>query len=1148
MMSQMRGRVARAISAVICMAVCLLFIADEVGATESVLPRPYVGMHVGRGFDRGIENDLPLSFYGGEMDGMKVGYWAWSLKERGNVKGWGEELQKKPWVIHGEKLSELADGDYKIVIYASVPGKRTQYGSKWVRVFGKKKQSVIVEVAEQFETVKSEVVTSVMPVVRFAHSGTVTIDRGAASEVRLDVSGALPRGFKASAWAWSEVEKGTVSDWDQTIDPPNWKIDGRELAKLPLGRNKVQVAYRADGLGTKYLSQWVLVKETKIEGGVASEDEDGKIAVTKLPEFRFAQQRYEIDKGDAIDLMLMIKGGLPKDTKFGYWAWSQALNGNVAGWGKEMVGGNFVVKREDLNLLEPGQYKVMAYMSSSVDKTKYISCWMTVNEVVGSSIGGGDVVVVELEPVAMPQLSLANGVEYVKGDGKGLDIEVNGDLPSEFKLGYWAWSNELGKTVSNWGEVKDGGSWGVTAEEIAELPEGRNKIIFYMSAKDLTTAYTEKWVTVKKGEADPVDPNGPGVVEMPIVSFEDGQLMSLTKGAIGDLKLKVEGNLPTGFELGYWAWAESLGKSVPDWGKQDIAEPWVITGDLLEGLPSGRNKLIVYYSAPDLGTKYLQQWVEVKDVASGGTGDGSSQGSNGSGSGSGSTGGGTDGGNSNGSGSGNGSGDGTNSGGGSSNGGTGNGSNGGGNTGGGSGTNNGGVDDPFDGSIRDWDNARLPIRNGFLGMNLGAVTFWSDSWVWTNVFMQSTYRREENGWKIYEAMQGISGKMPDGEYTVEFDGDGEVECIVRDSGIQIRVKGDAKNIRVWAPDCGPGEKWAGYKFHPMFLERLKPFGTVRYMDWQLTNNSERVKWDNRTLPIEATQCDKPIAIELMIELANKLKFNPWFCMPHKADDEYVRQFAEMVREKLDPNLKVYVEYSNEVWNPAFKQFHWITDKGKTNPALSSMNAGHRWLAQWGIEARRDLDIWSDVFNGQMNRLVRVYAGQETNPWIAEMVLSQMDGGFDAIASTAYFGAHPGSTLSVGEIMAHAVMDIQNRTNKRSQHHQLAQAWSQKLGRPIDYISYEAGQHLVSSDDTMTGALIAAQSSVEMYQAMIENMKSFEKSGGSMYMAYQYVRRPSKWGSWGHLEYQDQPIEHAIKYRALIDYLTSTARLELAMFD
>ena len=39
-------------------------------------------------------------------------------------------------------------------------------------------------------------------------------------------------------------------------------------------------------------------------------------------------------------------------------------------------------------------------------------------------------------------------------------------------------------------------------------------------------------------------------------------------------------------------------------------------------------------------------------------------------------------------------------------------------------------------------------------------------------------------------------------------------------------------------------------------------------------------------------------------------------MPHRATDEYIRNFAAMVRDGLRPDVaRVYVELGNELWHP-----------------------------------------------------------------------------------------------------------------------------------------------------------------------------------------------------------------------------------------
>lgn len=62
---------------------------------------------------------------------------------------------------------------------------------------------------------------------------------------------------------------------------------------------------------------------------------------------------------------------------------------------------------------------------------------------------------------------------------------------------------------------------------------------------------------------------------------------------------------------------------------------------------------------------------------------------------------------------------------------------------------------------------------------------------------------------------------------------------------------------------------------------------------------------------------------LQTALANRVQQEPWFNMPHLATDDYITQFATLVRDNLASNLNVYVEFSNEVWNPMFEQHDYI---------------------------------------------------------------------------------------------------------------------------------------------------------------------------------------------------------------------------------
>jgi hypothetical protein len=89
--------------------------------------------------------------------------------------------------------------------------------------------------------------------------------------------------------------------------------------------------------------------------------------------------------------------------------------------------------------------------------------------------------------------------------------------------------------------------------------------------------------------------------------------------------------------------------------------------------------------------------------------------------------------------------------------------------------------------------------------------------------------------------------------------------------------------------------------------------------------------------------------------------------------------------------------------------------------------------------------------------------------------------------------------------------------------------------------YEGGQHYTGiwgaeNDDTLTGILNNANRDPRMYSRFMEYLCMLNAEGVNTYHHWIYVGAYSKWGSWGVLEYQDQPLDDAHKYRALIDYI------------
>jgi hypothetical protein len=198
-------------------------------------------------------------------------------------------------------------------------------------------------------------------------------------------------------------------------------------------------------------------------------------------------------------------------------------------------------------------------------------------------------------------------------------------------------------------------------------------------------------------------------------------------------------------------------------------------------------------------------------------------------------------------------------------------------------------------------------------------------------------RLASNCWAETPLCNVGAGHYPSGDYTLVYDGAGKIDfwggaaTVISNAPGQMTVRVDAdkgkfhlrlretnpanyvRNIRVFMP--GQHES----QWSPSFLNRWRGVACLRFMDWMETNNSKISHWAERPTLEDATFSDRGVALEWMIELCNRLKCDAWFCMPHLADDDYVRRFASMVKAPLDPKLKVYVEYSNEVWNAQFAQ-------------------------------------------------------------------------------------------------------------------------------------------------------------------------------------------------------------------------------------
>jgi hypothetical protein len=323
-------------------------------------------------------------------------------------------------------------------------------------------------------------------------------------------------------------------------------------------------------------------------------------------------------------------------------------------------------------------------------------------------------------------------------------------------------------------------------------------------------------------------------------------------------------------------------------------------------------------------------------------------------------------------------------------------------------------------------------------------------------------------------------------------------------------------------------------WNPSFIEQIKPYSTLRFMDWGKVNNATRTSFDQRKTKADPDQ-SPIVAYEWMIDLCNRTGKDMWVCIPHAADTQYSLQLAELIDNTLDPSLTVYIEYSNETWNGMFKQFQYCIDQGQAlNLPGQSMEPGNnKWYQGWAYHvyaAVRHFAEFDTVFaDAPEGRLIKVLGGFIGNPACTEHHLRVLEDPrvnpdkveVDAYALAPYFGhSVDGSAENVFELLRE---DLHEKVvPKLEKHRKLVDAAGLKM------VAYEGGQHLLENADQ-------ANAKPEMYEMYREYLNTMSIYFDGVFAHYVHVGANPPKHMWGALRYTGQNASEAPKYRALVDF-------------
>ena len=472
-------------------------------------------------------------------------------------------------------------------------------------------------------------------------------------------------------------------------------------------------------------------------------------------------------------------------------------------------------------------------------------------------------------------------------------------------------------------------------------------------------------------------------------------------------------------------------------------------------------------------------------------------------------------------------------------------------------------------------SSTLPPPN-FLGVNLGTVAYYSGDRQFMNLLTSSTWgESSKSGWPELPAAQlnargeiatlqtgqraariltftaaALSGEQSKircswaGTGTVKVGGmrvagsdkysDGAVQLVMPafkyGDWIWLEVSASSASDPIRDMDCREADADRKAVFAPEFLAGLKPFGILRFLDWEGVNaNPANPQWNDRTQ--EGGLGQTTVAWEHMAKLAASLNADAWYNVPYDAQEDYVRKLGQLIHDLTPANRKVYVELGNEVWNTAFAAT-WQAKREGVAEGLDPKNEWGAGLLRYAEKSTWLMKIWTPIFADRPGQLVRTIATQNANSWAAEQVLGFKDTAkwVDALATAPYFGGsladQPGldaaAILPTVAAQARDVMSGPAQANANV---------AKRFGKR--YIAYEAGQHLLDSANVERLRTINRSAAMtDIYRAYLTDWKS--RFGDTMVL-YNSVGGIGQYGAWGLREYAGQPVAQAPKYLAAVEF-------------
>ncbi|HEY1683808.1 MAG TPA: dockerin type I domain-containing protein [Tepidisphaeraceae bacterium] len=463
-----------------------------------------------------------------------------------------------------------------------------------------------------------------------------------------------------------------------------------------------------------------------------------------------------------------------------------------------------------------------------------------------------------------------------------------------------------------------------------------------------------------------------------------------------------------------------------------------------------------------------------------------------------------------------------------------------------------------------------------IGINIDGNSYWDTGNIWANVInsfsVWGTYGTPwvpssdltftSDGYPLESAGMDAVWEYPDGTYQLSYTGSGTFDFSALGKVTNLVASGNTTtaDITITVPDgqdvwfgvdninpanpldnlqlMMPGSQ-PGQIFNNAFIQKLAPFSTLRFMDFGSTNGNPVVNWSDRTTQQDVVQTSsKGVSLENMIAMCNQSGKNGWFNIPVGATNDYITNMAELLHQTMAPTEKIYIEYSNELWNTAFPQYSTLLSMAQANPALTATDP----IALVGQEdAYRTMQIsqiFQQVFGTADSQVQIVFAGQAAWTHFAASGLQYIQTNYGSpsqyindLAVGSYVtinGSQDVAGLTLDQLFAdlnqYMTSDIIPWIQQSSQ---LAKQYNLPL------VAYEGGQGLTSAyNSTGNQALMEqAQNDPRMGQIIDELMDAWQSAGGGLFNYFNLIGNDSIYGFWSLLQNVNQV--GSVKWDALM---------------